>query len=141
MKARALGRFVAEFLEGLAGGKDTAEEAAPSQPAPIVVPVEMVRQAVAEFLKPMVDAAAAEEPAPTGQQLDMMFDDARPPDPSDIADLAMRRAAQMQADAEAREQAARNNGAVPETYDPNSPGEKKWMAAQVSREAVERSAG
>lgn len=131
MKARALGRFVAEFLEGFAGGEETPEVAAPV--TPIVVQEDMVRRAVAEFLAPMVDAAADETP-PSGQQLDMMFDDARQ-DPADIADLAVRRAQQMQAEAEERDQAARNNGAVPQTYDPNDPGGKPWMSAAVERSA------
>ena len=139
MKARALGRFVGEFLEGLAGGKDPAEAEAIA-PAPVVVPVEMVRQAVSDFLKPMVEAAAAETDAPpSGEQLDMMFDDARPASRDDIADMTIRRVEEIRAREAERERMARFGEAVPEAYDPNDPASAKpWMAARMAQESIDR---
>jgi hypothetical protein len=137
MKARALGRFVAELLEGFAGESDApAVEATAAPAAPIVVPVEMVREAVAAFLQPLMDAE--EQQAPSGQQLDMIFADAAPP-PDDIADMTLRRVAEMRAREEHREAMERAGSAVPPVFDANTPGEKPWMGAQVARETVERS--
>lgn len=138
MRARALGRFVAEFLEGFAGESDEpAVEAVATPVAPIVVPVEMVREAVAAFLQPLLDA---DDATPSGEQLDFMFDEARAkrPPQDDIAEMTLRRVAEIQEREALRQAAERNGAAVPPTFDANAPGEKPWMGAQVQRETVER---
>jgi hypothetical protein len=133
MKARALGRFIGEFIEGLSGGKEPEEKSE----SPIVVPEEMVRRAVADFLRPMVEQAAAQEDV-MPQQLDMMFDDARPIPHDDIAEMTLRRVEQMrEADAE-RERQARMGEQVPSMFDPNEPGPKPWMGANLHPETIER---
>lgn len=141
MNAKALGRFVAEFLEGFTGEEGSTGNAEAVQPT--VVPVEAIREAVVPVVQQMVGEIiqkameaedGQEEPAPSPQQLDMMFRDAgRAGDGRDeIAEMTLRRVHDIQEAEAKREAAARNGGAVPESYDPNDPGSMKpWQTPTV----------
>jgi hypothetical protein len=133
MKPRTLGRFVAEFLEGLAGGRD-AVEADLAAPLPPVVPLEAVREAVraevASILRPIIEGMAAEGVVPPPQP--GLFDEAMPPDP--YAEAIRRRVAQTNAETAAREREAAGGGTVPPFYDPNAPDNgAPWMAPVAER--------
>lgn len=126
MNAKALGRFVGEFLEGLAGQPEVTEGRTET---PIVVPEDMVRKAVADFLAPMVEQAAQEEPGPSGEQLDMMFDEARAQPHDPLAEATLRRVTEIREREAERERAAAMGERVPPAYDPNMPDSgMPWMA-------------
>lgn len=147
MKARQMGRFVGEFLEGLSGGKDTETEAVAPAAAPTVIPVDtvreavtpMIRQIVIEMLQQAMAGTDDEDPAPSGAQLDLMFNDARgvPVDP--LAEATVRRVADIRAAQEQKDREAAMGSEVPPMFDPNVPGDKPWMGANLNRETVERS--
>ncbi len=128
MKARSLGRFVAEFLEGFL---DTESEA--TAPGPTVIPVEAiqatVKAAVHEILDPLLDEAAPYEEAPSAEQLDLGFADIErvPGDP--VAEMALQRIAEANARAAAREEAQGREPERPVSYDPDDPRSRApWMS-------------
>lgn len=141
MKARALGRFMSEFLEGLAGGKDAPEKEEAASPA--VIPLDVVREAVAPTIRQIVlemlqQAMAEEGPppeqaTPSGEQLDLIFRDAGRDGPVDpIAEATLRRVHDINERQARKDEEARAQGGVPETYDPNDPGSgKPWTAPDV----------
>lgn len=145
MKAKALGRFVADFLEGMSGGKDSETEAVAPAAAPTVIPVDtvreavtpMIRQIVIEMLQQAMNGEEADLP-PSGQQLDMMFNEARGGAADPIAEMTLRRVHEAEELTRRREREAAQGGAVPETYDPNSPEGKPWMSARIDPETIER---
>lgn len=117
MKAKALGRFVADFIEGLIG-----DDAPAAAPAPMVIPTDAVKQAVAEFLQPMIDA---ESDPPTGPQLDLFTHNIEhaEPAPSDPAEMIRQRVAEANALSEQRRVEAEP---PPGWVDPNMPGNVGW---------------
>lgn len=129
---------MSEFLDGMTSGKDPAEEA---PVAPAVVPVEAIREAVTPMIKQIVvellQAAMADEgpsdAPPSGTQLDMMFEDAGREGSGDpIADATLRRVHEINERQAQKDLEARQNGAVPEMYDPNAPDGKPWTAPGVA---------
>jgi hypothetical protein len=84
---------------------------------PKVVKQDDVRQAVADFLKPMMDE-------PTPEQMDIFARDIEtgPPDP--IAEMTLRRVQEARDRAEAQAQEEENPRPV--DYDPNAPELSRW---------------
>lgn len=116
--AEAFGRGL---MQGMIGGNVTPAAAQ----APMVIPMDSVRQAVREVLDPLI---ADEDAAPTPQQLDMNFIDVErePIDP--IAELTLQRVAEAQARAAAREEAVGRESERQHAYDPDSPTSRTpWM--------------
>lgn len=125
MKARSLGRFVAEFLEGFL---ESDQPAAASAQAPMVIPVEAIQQTVKQAVHEMLDPILAEE-APSGDQLDFQFADIErhPGDP--VADMALQRMAEARARSEAREESQGREPDRPLTYNPDDPAARApWMS-------------
>lgn len=122
MKARSLGRFVAEFLEGF-----LETESATAQ-QPMVIPVEAITQTVKAAVHEMLDPLlAAEDQA---QQLDLGFPEVEQAPLDPVTAMAMQRMAEAQARAAAREEAMGREPDRPTQYDPNSPtGGAPWMSA------------
>lgn len=120
MKARAMGRFFAEFLEGFLD----EQKAEPVAAAPMVIPVAAVQDAVRNFLTPLL------EEDPTAEQLDLGFADIErhPGDP--VAEMALQRIAEANQRAAAREEAQGREPERPVQYDPNAPNSgAPWMSA------------
>lgn len=129
MKARSLGRFVAEFLEGFL---ESDQPAATSAQAPMVIPVEAIQATVKQAVHEMLDPILAEE-APSAEQLDFAFSQQPPSD--ETAEQMLYRLNQekiMEAEARAadREQAMGRESDRPLQYDPNSPtAGRPWESA------------
>lgn len=122
MKARALGRFLAELLEGFL---DATPEAV-AEKAPVVVPVQDVRNAVAEFLKPLIE----EQDAPQQQNLfdDRIMEAAPPGDRGEDVVARVREARER-----AAEQARYESGMPPDGWiDPNMPGSTSWTSPKTA---------
>lgn len=128
MKARSLGRFVAEFLEGFL---ESDQAAAASAQAPMVIPVEAIQQTVKQAVHEMLDPILAEE-APSAEQLDFAFSQQAPSD--ETAEQMLYRLNQekiMEAEARAaeREQAMGREPDRPLTYNPDDPAARApWMS-------------
>jgi hypothetical protein len=103
--------FAKGLVEGMLGnGKEKAVR-------PKVVKQDDVRQAVADFLKPMMDE-------PTPEQMDIFARDIEtgPPDP--IAEMTLRKVQEARDRAEAQAQEEENPRPV--DYDPNAPELSRW---------------
>lgn len=125
MKAKAIGRFVAEFLEGFLETNSTPEEPVAAAVAPMVIPTDAVRAAVADFLGPLL-----QDETPSAKDLDLFTsrieDESTPV--GDIAEQTLRRVHEVrEREAEARER--ERNGHMPEGYhDPNLPSSTGWAS-------------
>lgn len=122
MKARAMGRFFAEFLEGFL---DTTPEAV-SEKAPMVVPVADVRNAVAEFLKPLIEEQEA--PRQPGLFEDRIMDAAPAGDRGEDVVARVREARERAAEYERYQSGVPADGWV----DPNMPGSTAWTSPKTA---------
>jgi hypothetical protein len=105
--------FAKGLVEGMLGnGKEKAVR-------PKVVKQDDVRQAVADFLKPMMDE-------PTPEQMDIFARDAEnsPPDP--VAEMTLRRVEEARMRHE--QQTAEEENSRPDMFDPNSPSLSPWTS-------------
>ena len=120
----AFGRGLTQGLVGGGGASDAPHvEAAP---APIVVPVDAVREAVAEFLRPLIQA---DEEAPTAPQLDLFTHSIEQEDADPMAEAIRRR---VQETRDAAEDARREEEDPSGTFRPDFPGGSPWVGPPLN---------
>ena len=107
------------FARGLMGGLLAGGKAKEKAERPAVVPVDQVKAAVADFLRPLI-----EEETPSGPQLDLFTRNIENEPIDEMGDMIARRVAEARQRVEERESTD-----IPEGYfDPNAPQSSPWTS-------------